>query len=152
MMPRSLWLGLCGWGLLLGAAQAQRDPTRPPDAALPPASAADSARTAASGIPAADTDALPAPLRHRMVVDGKPYLVERGWLRGVGDRLGDARIERLTEREVWLRDANGLRKLPLYPQIDLHPAAEPASAAKRLAPARQRARPLTALATKDTTP
>jgi hypothetical protein len=25
----------------------------------------------------------------------KPYVIERGWLRGVGDKLGDARIERI---------------------------------------------------------
>lgn len=108
---------------------AQRDPTRSPEA-LNAASAA-SAAPAASGVDAGGgSPPVGNALQHRMVLNGKPYLVERGWLRGVGDRLGDARIERITDTEVWLREAGQLRKQPLYPQVSVQPArpAAPASA------------------------
>jgi hypothetical protein len=107
-------------------AQAQRDPTRPPDAsglnAPPPGTATAAANATAASGTAAGMPEPAQPGQHLMVINGKPYVVERGWLRGVGDKLGDARIERITAQEIWLRDANGLRKLPLYPQISLTPS------------------------------
>ena len=153
MKPTIFWPMLAGLSLSMSYALAQqRDPTRPPEAAMPPASAASPAHgEAATSAASGPADPL-AFVRHRMVVNGKPYLVERGWLRGVGDRIGDARIERLTEREVWLRDANGLRKLSLFPQVDIRPAADPASAAAPRARQPRHPRPFNATATKDTTP
>jgi hypothetical protein len=95
----------------------QRDPTVPPAAARP-------AAPAASG--AADATGRPAdpatPPRHLMVLNGKPYVIERGWPRGVGDKLGEARIERIEGSTVWLRDASGTRKFSLYPGVEVRPA------------------------------
>ena len=71
----------------------------------------------------------PAPGQHLMVVNGRPYLVERGWLRGVGDRWMDMRIERISTDAVWLRDATGVRRYPLYPGVELRPLP-PAPAAQ----------------------
>ena len=99
-----------------------RDPTRAPESALTAAEAA-SAIGSGTGAGASAAPAAAAPLQHRMVIDGKPYLVERGWLRGVGDSVAGARIERITEREVWLREGGTLHKWPLYPDVQiLHPA------------------------------
>ncbi len=85
-------------------AQAQRDPTRPPDAsglnAPPPGTATAAANATAASGATAGTPEPAQPGQHLMVINGKPYVVERGWL----------------------RDANGLRKLPLYPQISLTPS------------------------------
>ena len=123
----------------LPAAAQTRDPTRAPESALTAADAASAIGLAAAGADPGSTLAAAAPLRHRMVVDGKPYLVERGWLRGVGDTIAGARIERITEREVWLRDGGGLRKWPLYPDVQIRPAAGPVpGAASASAPARRR--------------
>ena len=140
-IPLALALAIA-FGLPVPPAAAQaRDPTRAPDAALTAADAASAIGPGTARGEAAGTDAATAPLRHRMVVDGRHYLVERGWLRGVGDSLAGARIERITEREVWLRDGAGLHKWPLYPDVQIRPAAVPAPGA---APAPARRPPKTA--------
>ncbi|MFZ2990742.1 hypothetical protein [Ideonella sp.] len=126
----ALLMGLTGW-----AATAQtRDPTTPPPQArlADPASAVGSA---AARETSSEAEALLQALQHRTVIDGKPYLIERGWLRGVGDRLGTARIERITDTEVWLRDDTGLRKLALYPGVQIRSSTPPTS--RRAGPAVQ---------------
>ena len=76
----------------------------------------------------AEPGALP---RHLMVLNGKPYVIERGWPRGVGDKLGEARITRIEGGNVWLRDASGTRKLSLSPGVEIRPSvAEPSVAAR----------------------
>ena len=46
-----------------------------------------------------------------LVVDGQPYLVVGTRLYAQGQQLGAARIERITETEVWLREGRSLRKI-----------------------------------------
>lgn len=79
-----------------------RDPMQPPAAARPvlPASA--------------DAPAPAAVVRQILVVDGKPHVVEGTRLRGVGDKLGEARIERFEDSAVWVRENGQLRRLSLF--------------------------------------
>lgn len=140
----------------LPSANVARDPTVPPLAARAPAPA-----LAASGAGATATTEPGALPRHLMVLNGKPYVIERGWPRGVGDKLGEARIERIEGGNVWLRDASGLRKLSLYPGVEIHPsvampsvATQPTAKHSNPTPstrARRSATPAT-LATKDPLP
>lgn len=94
--------------LLLGAsapvlAQVLRDPTVPP-------------LGGGSG---------PATIRPRtspgswpvIVVDGKAHVAVGTRLYAEGDMLGKARIERITETEVWLREGRELRKIQNYPGV-----------------------------------
>jgi len=99
---------------------AERDPTAAPAAARAPAAPA-SASTDAG--PASSGDLISAALAQRLVINDKPFLVDRGWLRGVGDYVGEARIEKIEPTAVWLREAGVLRKLPLYPQVQVLPAS-----------------------------
>ena len=123
-----LWLACAGLGCLASAgAASERDPTRAPEAAW---AASAPATRPATGNAAGPAD-IDAALQQRLVLDGRPYLVERGWLRGVGDQLGTARIERITEREVWLRQNGELHKWPLYPNVQMLALPDaPASAAR----------------------
>lgn len=86
-------------------AQEQRDPTLPPGVAT-------------SG---AGGEANASPLRtsgaNVVVRDGKPYLVVGTRLVAVGQRVGSAKLERITETEIWLRDADGVQKLPRFTGI-----------------------------------
>jgi hypothetical protein len=99
-------------GLLLAAAlpliaaespRGLRDPMQPP--AVARAAAPASADTAA---PVAVT------ARHLLVVDGRRYVVDGNRRRGVGDLLGDARIERIEDAAVVVRTATGTQRLPLF--------------------------------------
>jgi hypothetical protein len=128
----------------LSAPPAERDPTQAPSAARVPTATPPSASSdAASGAAPSPADSLQAALRHHMTVNGRTYLVERGWLRGVGDHLGDARIERIDATSVWLRENGTLRQWPLYPQVQITriqpPAARPAQQPQAGAPARAQA-------------
>lgn len=157
-MKRLLWGLACCCGATVWAAEPAlaplpaRDPTVPPLAARATAPAA-SASADAAGAQATAPGGLP---RHLMVLNGKPYVIERGWPRGVGDKLGEARIERIAGGNVWLRDASGTRKLSLYPGVEIRPSA--ASPPSEPLPSSRRARhpgaPATSatLATKDPSP
>lgn len=119
---RVLWLLLAAAcpapvALAAEAAVMARDPTLPPAAAH----AAVPAPAASGAAPAPGADAS-APPRHLMVLNGKPYLIDHGRPHGVGDKLGEARIERIEGGSVWLRDASGLRKVSLYPGVEIRPA------------------------------
>jgi hypothetical protein len=63
-------------------------------------------------------------VRHLMVINGRRYIIEGGQRLGVGDRLGEARIERIDDGVVWLRDARGLRQVSLFGGIVKRPASE----------------------------
>lgn len=93
----------------LSSAQSQsgRDPTLPPDSATR-APAAD-----ASGRPPAP-DIGPVAV---IVRDGRPYLVVGTRLYAQGQTLGDSRIERITETEVWLREGKTLHRKPIFSGI-----------------------------------
>jgi hypothetical protein len=49
-----------------------------------------------------------------LVRQGVPYLVVGTRLYAKGQKVGQARIERITETEVWLREAGALRKVPVF--------------------------------------
>ncbi len=115
---KALWLVALCLGLV-GAVQAQgmRDPTQAP-------------REVQSGVGATDlTDPLGLASREGLgmavvVRDGVPYLVDGTRLYGVGHQLGTARIERITETEVWLRSGKTLRKLQRFSGIERKPAVK----------------------------
>jgi hypothetical protein len=107
------------FGLLVAAgaaAQPARDPT------VPPASASSSA--AAAGRPAQATIVDTGPVAV-IVRDGRPYLVVGTRLYAQGQMLGSARIERISETEVWLREGKALRRQPVFAGIERR-VAEPA--------------------------
>ena len=82
-----------------------RDPMAPPPAGRPAA-------------PAEPSAAAPAPVaRHLMVVDGRRYVIEGGRRRGMGDPLGNARIERIDDNAVWVRQDGALQRLSLYGDV-----------------------------------
>ena len=80
----------------LAQAQALRDPTVPPDAK-------------SGGV---------APGAMTIIVrDGRPYLAVGTRLYAQGEKLGQARVERITETEVWLREGGVLRKMQQFPSV-----------------------------------
>ena len=93
--------------LCVGAhAQAQRDPTIP---------RASSGLFGASGDTLAPTlDAGPLTV---IVRNGQPFLVVGTRLVAQGQKLGDTRVERITETEIWLREGGQLRKVPRFAGI-----------------------------------
>lgn len=129
LSPRLAWG--CG-ALLVGAvwlspvcvAQTLRDPTLSPAAAQ---SAADAGRQTPAAVNPSQVAIL--------VRKGVPYLVHEARLYAVGDHMGAARIERLTETEVWLREAGALRKIRVFQGVE-RGAAAPAKAASDPHPAR----------------
>lgn len=99
---------LCGLCVLLlaampPAAQAQRDPTVPP---------LGGGGGSAAVKPRASPGAWPV-----IVVDGRPHVAVGTRLYAEGEMLGKARIERITETEVWLREGRALRKVQIYPGV-----------------------------------
>ena len=93
------------FGSTHGQSTPRRDPTQPPAGYAAPV-----------GAPRDPIEAFKP--EHLMMVDGQRYLVWQGRRYRVGDTLQGARIERLEESEVWLRNEGGLRKLALYPRIE----------------------------------
>ena len=95
--------------LSVGAhSQAQRDPT------VPRASSGLSAfGTSGDGL-APTLDAGPPSV---IVRNGKPFLVVGTRLIAQGQKLGEARVERITETEIWLREGGQLRKVPRFAGI-----------------------------------
>lgn len=94
-----LLLGLLGLLALPAGAQSLRDPTQPPGAGV--AGPATAARADAPGWSV-------------IVVDGRPHVAVGTRLYAEGQMLGRARVERITETEIWLREGRALRKVPLY--------------------------------------
>jgi len=56
------------------------------------------------------------------VRDGTPYLVLGTRLFATGQRVGAARIERITESEIWLLEAGKLHKIKVYQGVERRPA------------------------------
>lgn len=116
----------CLIGLLLattlGLADAQtlRDPTLPPfDAGV--AAAPNAARSVSF-----DSSATTVIVRN-----GRRYLAMGTRLYATGEKLGAARIERITETELWLREGGALRKLPFFEGIERHAVSKPAANARK---------------------
>ncbi|KQW43561.1 MULTISPECIES: hypothetical protein [unclassified Roseateles] len=105
------------------ADEAARDPTAWPPA-LRSAVAAASAASAASGAEPADRA-----VRQVVFADGRAYVVQRGRRYAVGQQLDGARIERITEQAVWLREAGQVRREPLYGGVEKR--AEPSAPATK---------------------
>lgn len=84
---------------------ALRDPTVAP-LAVSAGSAGDPAGQEATPLGANGTNVV--------VRNGKPFLVSGLRLIAVGQMVDGYKLERITETEVWLRDASGLTKLPRY--------------------------------------
>jgi hypothetical protein len=87
--------------LLPAAAQSMRDPTIPPGGF---------GTSDGQGGGAAVVRGLNGPLSV-ILVDGKFHLVVGTRLYVEGQKLGEARIERISETEVWLREGRELRKV-----------------------------------------
>lgn len=105
----SVLVGLCG---LPALAQSLRDPTQAP-AAWQQAGTGTVVSPGAGG-----RDGEQAPGRMSiLVVDGRPHLIQGTRLYAVGQMLGQARIERITETEVWLREGGELRKIDSFAGI-----------------------------------
>lgn len=107
---------LVSMGLLIGSiarAQALRDPTLAPAA---PGSGPDGA-TVSSSSPLGDAGVAV------VVRSGKSFLVSGTRLYGVGQKLGNYRIERISETEVWLRNGAELQKIQHFVGIQRSAAA-----------------------------
>jgi len=126
-MRRTLRGWLASWLLVLAGAgmavgyvssafsQVLRDPTAEP--AYPGGGVGGEAR------PGPDVAALPV-----LVVDGRPHVIMGTRLYAPGQMLGAARIERITDTEVWLREGSVLRKVSRYPGVErrsVSPAGAP---------------------------
>lgn len=97
------------WGCALAHAQ-DRDPTVAP--ADTPAGS-----TVLPGAPGAVMQGS-----NVIVRDGRPHLVVGTRLVAVGQKVGDARLERITETEIWLREGKQLTKVPRFAGIQRSPA------------------------------
>jgi hypothetical protein len=115
---------VCGlaWALFfysLAQAQTLRDPTQPP---VTETSAAPGSTSAAPAVQSGGMAVL--------VRQGVPYLVVGTRLYARGQRVGQARIERITETEVWLREAGVVRKVQVFGGIQRQ-ASKPVSTSSR---------------------
>jgi len=106
--------------LSAGAQDLTRDPTTLP--------AALRAAVAASAASAASAEASDNAIRQVVFAGGRAYVVQRGRRYAVGEQLDGARIERITEQAVWLREAGQVRREPLYGGVEKRVPA-PATAA-----------------------
>lgn len=91
----------------VAGAQTLRDPTQPP-----PIVAATGLNEA--GQPAAVQSGSVAVI----VLKGVPHLMVGTRLYAKGEKVGIARIERITETEVWLREEGVLRKVQVFGGIE----------------------------------
>ena len=114
-------LGLLSLFFSFAQAQALRDPTQPPV-------------TETSTVPGATSSAAPLVQPGGMAVvvrQGVPYLVVGTRLYARGQKVGQARIERISETEVWLREAGVVRKVQVFGGIQRQ-ASKPIPTASRL--------------------
>jgi hypothetical protein len=65
-----------------------------------------------------------------MTRDGVHYLMHGTRLYTTGQRIGTARIERISETEVWLRDDGQLQKIPLFSGVQRRLAVAPVTPKK----------------------
>lgn len=95
-----------------------RDPMQVPLAPAPAATPRTSQHApSVSAMPAEQFDGPVSFIR----VNGKPHLVVGTRLLGVGQMLGQARIERISETELWLREGQNTRKLALFHGVERRP-------------------------------
>jgi hypothetical protein len=89
-------------------AMAQNAPA-PRDPMVPPLSIARPAANATEAV----AEPPPAP-QQLLTVNGRRYVVDGRRRLGVGEPLGSARIERITDSAVWVRDGSTVMRLPFY--------------------------------------
>jgi hypothetical protein len=94
--------------------QTWRDPTAEPSQA--------GGGVAGQGATDMDTTSLSV-----IVVDGRPHVIMGTRLYARGQKLGQARIERITETEVWLREGTVLRKVSRYQGVERRSVSPPAA-------------------------
>ncbi|WNO05211.1 hypothetical protein [Rhodoferax mekongensis] len=106
-----LCLGAAAW-----AAAADRDPTAPPAEAgvVMPSQAAGGGSAAPQGSSV-------------IMQNGRLYLVVGTRLYAVGQKVGNAKLERITETEIWLREGSQLNKIQRFAGIQ-RSVAKPAAA------------------------
>jgi hypothetical protein len=90
-------------------AQSLRDPT------LPPAEAGLADPALGGNSSGAEPGTMTVIVRN-----GHPYLVVGTRLYAQGQKLGQARIERISETEIWLREGGVLRKVSQFPGVQRH--------------------------------
>lgn len=93
------------------AAQTLRDPTLPPT--LAPGQGTG---------PETDAAREPAALALIRGPDGAYRVLHEGRFLKVGQRMGEARITRITETEVWLQADGDMRKIARYPAVTIRRA------------------------------
>ena len=98
-------------------AQGPRDPTQPPLEAGVGLLATPQASNAPNALNATE------PALSMVVRGGVFYVVQGTRLVALGQKLGDARIERISETEVWLRRGGVLTKRALFAGVSLRPIA-----------------------------
>jgi hypothetical protein len=107
---RAVLATLLALGAGVCSAQSSRDPTQPP------------------GMGSAGGGVVPARAGSSgwsvIVVDGRAHVAVGTRLYAEGQMLGRARIERITETEIWLREDRNLRKVALYPGVQRRSASE----------------------------
>lgn len=104
-MMRQLLIMMLLAAVLGVSAQEVRDPTAEPPQAT--------GGLGGPGEAQADMGALSV-----IVVDGRPHVIMGTRLYAPGQKLGQARIERITETEIWLREGGVLRKVSRYQGIE----------------------------------
>lgn len=124
-------------GAGVAQAQALRDPMQAPAALR-------AARTPAA-VAAAEPASAPS-VQHLLIVGDQRWVVDQGRKRGVGDLLAGARIERIEDAAVVVRDGGTLRRLPLFAGVIKQAAAAPAAGAASATPSTSTPTPRTALA------
>lgn len=108
MRPKILPLLALVLSVATVGAQTLRDPTLAPAAARPA-----QALVAKSSEPSVDVGKVAV-----LVRDGTPYLMWGTRLFATGQLLGTARIERITESEIWLRQAGKLEKVQVFEGVE----------------------------------
>jgi len=104
------------------SAQALRDPTVAP------------AATGVGGASAADAAREKPVLDLMRGADGRYRVLHDGRFLQAGQRLGTARITRITETEVWLQTDGDTQKWARYPAVTVRRAAPPGSTSAPVPP------------------
>jgi hypothetical protein len=99
----SLLAGAAATAQTMPPGPALRDPMQPPFAR----------RSAPAASAATATPAAPA-VRHLYAVGDQRWVIQGGRKHGVGDLLGGARIERIEDSAVFVREGGSVRRLPLF--------------------------------------
>jgi MSHA biogenesis protein MshK len=96
-------------------AQMLQDPTRPPSVLAP------------AGDVAGEPGPAAAPVLQSVIVSqSRKMAIINGKTVGLGEKYGDARVVKITESEVVLRDGTGTQTLKLFPSIEKKSAASAA--------------------------